>query len=221
MSIRILTLTFALLLVMVGLLRLSAYAPSILSAYAEYATFLYIAGTIFFAVALGRPGVSMQRVGFFRPPELRDIGLAVLGVLILQASGAWLGPVWGELFGAGRDLGRFDTVSGDLGVLLSVLLLSWTVAAFGEEITFRVVLMRGIAASLGKGRVAMLLALVLQAVVFGFVHIYQGPAGVASSTISGLVFGALVLAPRGAIWPAALAHGFNNTIGLLALYHAP
>ena len=34
----------------------------------------------------------------------------------------------------------------------------------------------------------------------------------------GLVFGSLTLAVRGSIWPAALAHVSNNSIGIVSLY---
>jgi membrane protease YdiL (CAAX protease family) len=54
--------------------------------------------------------------------------------------------------------------------------------------------------------------------MFGLIHAYQGSAGIAGSTFSGLVFGAVTLAGRRAIWPAAVAHGVNNTIGILQLY---
>jgi membrane protease YdiL (CAAX protease family) len=39
----------------------------------------------------------------------------------------------------------------------------------------------------------------------------------AGSASSGLVFGVVTLAGRWSIWPAALAHGINNTIGILEL----
>ena len=37
--------------------------------------------------------------------------------------------------------------------------------------------------------------------------------------LSGLVFGLVTILGRWSIWPAALAHGINNTIGIVALYH--
>jgi hypothetical protein len=39
------------------------------------------------------------------------------------------------------------------------------------------------------------------------------------STISGLVFGAVIIAGRRSIWPAAIAHGANHTFGILELYN--
>ena len=111
-----------------------------------------------------------------------------------------------------------------VGFSLGLLTFGWlrtqSGAAFGEELTFRILLMRGIAFALGDSRVAFALALLLQAMIFGLVHAYQGPAGIAGTMTSGLIYGALTLAACGSIWPAALAHGINNTIGLLQLYSA-
>ena len=78
--------------------------------------------------------------------------------------------------------------------------------------------MRGISFVLGDSRAAQISAVALQAVLFGLIHAYQGPAGIAGSAMSGLAFGAVTLAARWSIWPAALAHGANNTIGIVALF---
>ena len=117
-----------------------------------------------------------------------------------------------------RDLARFSGVSGSSVELMKLLALNWAVAAFGEELAFRIVLMRGIAFALGDSRTAFGVALIFQAVVFGLVHAYQGPAGISGAAINGLIFGGLTLAARGSIWPAAIAHGSSNTIGIMELY---
>lgn len=192
-------------------------APAI----AAYATLIYIGLTVLAAVLLIRNGVPIRRLGFtlaVRPWTV--IALALLGVAVLQLGGLLLTPVWEHAFGAGRDLTRFSDVAGSPGALVRLLALSWTVAAFGEELAFRIVLMRGIAYALGDGRKALAVALILQAVVFGAIHAYQGPAGIVGSAISGLVFGGLTLAARWSIWPAVVAHGLNNSIGIMQVYAA-
>jgi membrane protease YdiL (CAAX protease family) len=63
--------------------------------------------------------------------------------------------------------------------------------------------MRAVAFALGDTRAALIGALLLQAVLFGLVHAYQGPAGVVGATVSGLVFGAVTLAGRWSIWRMA------------------
>jgi membrane protease YdiL (CAAX protease family) len=212
---------FSVGLIFSGVLRfynLHADNPPPLTA---YATAVYIVVTVFAAVVLSRAGVPMKRLGFglgFLP--VRYLVLAAIGVGLIQLSGLMLDPLSERIFGETRDLSRFSDVEGSLAVLLQLLALNWTVAAFGEELAFRIVLMRGIAFSLGDSRTAVGIALIAQAIVFGLIHAYQGPAGVVGAGLNGLIFGGLTLAARGSIWPAVIAHGSSNTIGILSLHLA-
>ena len=186
-----------------------------------YATFVYIGVTIFAAVLLSRAGVPMKRLGFglkFKPT--RYLVLAAVGVGFIQLSGWLLEPLSEHIFGETRDLARFSDVAGSPSALIKLMALNWTVAAFGEELAFRILLMRGIAFSLGDSRTAFGIALIVQAIVFGLIHAYQGPAGIIGAGINGLIFGGLTLVARGSIWPAAIAHGSSNTIGIFGLYLA-
>lgn len=184
-----------------------------------YSTEIYIALTILAAVLLRRLAVPMRRLGFGGPYEpLRYLVLAVVGIGLMQLTGSLLEPIWDRVFGAGRDLTRFSEVGGSSSELMKLMALNWTLAAFGEELAFRIVLMRGIAFALGDTPKAFGIALLLQAVIFGLVHMYQGPAGVLGTAINGLIFGGLTLAARGSIWPAAITHGANNSIGIMEMY---
>ena len=210
---------FGLGLLAVGALRYMHLAGGDVPGIAAYATPLYIGLTIVVAILLVRTGVPLRRLGFgapFRPWHF--VMLAVAGVAVMRGVGWLLDPLWQQLFGGGRDLERFAGVAASPAELVQLLALSWTFAAFGEELAFRILLLRGIAYGLGDSRVAFGIALVVQAIVFGLVHAYQGPAGVAGTAINGLILGGLVLIARGSIWPAALAHGLNNTVGILQLY---
>jgi len=79
--------------------------------------------------------------------------------------------------------------------------------------------MRGISFVFKDAHKGQIIAVMIQAVIFGLIHAYQGPTGIVGSTFSGLIFGAVTLVGRWSIWPAALAHGTNNTFGILALYY--
>ena len=48
-------------------------------------------------------------------------------------------------------------------------------------------LMHGIAFALGDSQKAFGIALIVQAIIFGLVHAYQGPAGIVEATINGLI----------------------------------
>ncbi len=99
-----------------------------------------------------------------------------------------------------------------------LLITNWTLAAFGEEFAYRILLMRGLSYIFGDSRKAQISALLLQSVMFGLIHSYQGSTGIVGTTFSGFVFGTVTLISRWSIWPAALAHGTNNTIGIISLY---
>ncbi len=158
---------FTLGLIFVGLLRSAAFHDSVLTPYSGHATLLYVALTIVFAVMLVRSGLDLQRLGFARRPGWRHVALALAAVGFLQAAAPLLEPLFEDLLGADRDLDRFDDVSGSVPRLLAVLALSWTFAAFGEEIAFRVVLLGGLRSLLPGTTAATVVAVVLQAAVFG------------------------------------------------------
>ena len=202
-----------------GLLRASAAYPNELSPLSKYATPGYVFVTVLFAVLLFRAGLPLNRFGFGARADRRQILLAIAAIAVLRIFAHTL-ELWIEsLLGTTRDLQRFSGVEGSIPSLLALLFTNWTLAAFGEEFAFRIVLMRGLAFVFGDSRTGRLSALVLQSVMFGLVHAYQGPAGILGSAFSGLIFGAVTLACRWSIWPAAIAHGTNNTIGIFALYH--
>lgn len=213
-------LVFAFGLLGVGALRYLSLHSEEPPALAAYATLIYIGLTVIAAVLLIRSGAPLRRLGFTKVKRpWFNLALVLVGVAVLQLSSSFLTPLWEQLFGAGRDLARFSDVAGSREALIKLLALNWTVAAFGEELAFRIVLMRGIAYALGDTRKAVAMAFIAQAIIFGLVHAYQGPAGIAGTTISALVFGALVLVARWSIWPAAIAHGLNNTIGIIEIYN--
>ena len=175
--------------------------------------------TVVFTILLVRAGLPLNQFGFGVRPNLRQIILAIAAIAMLRLFAVALNPLIEELLGVTRNLERFSDVKGSPTALVTLLVTNWTLAAFGEEFAYRIVLMRGIAFVLDDSRHGQIFAVVLQAVMFCLIHAYQGPAGIVGSTFSGLVFGAVTIAGRWSIWPAALAHGVNNTIGIIELYH--
>ena len=213
------TVILALGLLFMGALRLASYQPGYLTPIAGLATPGYILLTIAMTMWLVRIGLPLIQFGFKTGPAWRLVLLTITAIVILRLADVFLDPLIEGFFGSPRDLERFAHVQGSVTALIALLAMNWTFAAFGEEFAYRILLMRALAKTMGDTRFALLVALLLQALIFGIVHAYQGPAGIAGATVSGLVFGIVTLAGRWSIWPAALAHGFNNTIGILALYH--
>ena len=201
-----------------GVLRLASVRPNMLTPLSGLATPGYVLITVIFTIMLVRAGLLLNRFGFGVRLNRRQILLAIAAIAALRIFDFAISPLLEDLFGGARNLERFSGVEGSVGSLIALLIFSWTFAAFGEEFAYRIVLMRALSFSLGDSNRGQIIALVLQAVMFGLVHAYQGPTGIAGATVSGLIFGTVVILSRWSIWPAALAHGINNTIGIMELY---
>lgn len=207
-------------LLFMGFLRWSSFNPNSFTALSGLATPGYILMTVLFTVVLVRRGLPLREIGFgfgIRP-DLRQIILIIGAIAIIRILAVFLNPVIEELVGGGRNLERFNNVEGSYPALIKLLIMSWTLAAFGEEFVYRIVLMRSLAFIFGDSTRGDISAVVLQAFLFGLIHAYQGPAGIAGSAVSGLIFGAVTIAGRWSIWPAAITHGINNTIGIIKVF---
>lgn len=216
--ITLLVVGLSLSLLALGALRAATLQEVALLPLAGFITPAYIVVVASFTFALARAGLPLNRIGFGDRLGLRHILLAIVAIAILRLTAVTLEPLWESLLGGPRDLDRFSHIQGSPAALAGLLAVSWSVAAFGEEIAYRIVLMRGISFVMGDSSMAAWLAVVVQALLFGLIHAYQGPTGIVSTATHGLVFGAVTLIGRWSIWPAAIAHGVNNTIGILSLY---
>jgi membrane protease YdiL (CAAX protease family) len=161
----------------------------------------------------------LTTIGLTRPARPGRMALEVLGWVI-----GWtvvlLGlvmPVLNRLTGDEQDLTDLLDVEGDLGLLLVFLVLTWTVAAIGEEVVYRGFLPTRITDVTGRGAAGVLVAVLGSSVLFGLAHTEQGTIGVAVTFLDALLFTWLRLR-YATLWASVLAHGFNNTIGLVALY---
>ena len=97
---------------------------------------------------------------------------------------------------------------------LTNLLIVWTFAAFGEELSYRGYLLARGAEVLGRSNLAYWAAMIVVSVLFGFGHYYKGPSGVLDSTYSGVVLGAAYLAASRNLWAAILAHGIADSVAV-------
>jgi membrane protease YdiL (CAAX protease family) len=98
------------------------------------------------------------------------------------------------------------------------LLLVWTFAAFGEEIGYRGYLLRRAADVGGCSQAAYWSGVLAVSVLFGYGHYYKGPAGIIDSGAAGLILGtAFILSGRN-LWVCILAHGFIDTVGVVAVF---
>jgi membrane protease YdiL (CAAX protease family) len=161
-------------------------------------------------------------VGLRRPDRP---GRMVAQVLVLSVGWTALvftvvTPVVEQLAGERRDVSQFAALEGDLPLLVLMVALSWTLAAFCEELAFRGYLLTRSQQLLSPlGGAAPVLAVLLSSLAFGLVHTEQGIVGVVLTTVDALVFAALRF-HYATVWASVVAHGTINTIGMTAYFLA-
>jgi len=159
-------------------------------------------------------------VGLRRPDKwLPTIGLALLIGIGYQALDIFaITPLLEHLTGEAIDLSPFRILRGNLLVLLFFLLISWTEAAFIEEMFFRGYYFNRLTDLFGRERLGIITALLGSALVFGAAHVYQGITGVVDTFLAGLVLGLLYLFARRNLWLPIFVHGIIDTLGFLIIY---
>jgi membrane protease YdiL (CAAX protease family) len=111
-----------------------------------------------------------------------------------------------------------NEVAGQGWVALRWLLVVWTFAAFGEEISYRGYLVTRAADVGARSKVSYWIAVLLASVLFGYGHYYKGPSGMVDSGMAGLILGAAYLLSGRNLWVCILAHGFIDSVMLIAVF---
>ena len=159
-------------------------------------------------------------IGFSRPQSLRTcIAVGAIAGIAMELFAVFVTTPWiGAMTGVAPDYSDFKEIQGNLLLLIVFLALSWSLAAFGEEICFRGFLMQRLAQVFGGSRGAWAASLLASSVLFGWGHTEQGIAGWIQEGLSGLLLGVLfLLANRNLVVPV-VAHGVSNTLAFILIY---
>ena len=165
-------------------------------------------------------GVGWRGVGLTRPPSWpRAIAAGVATGVLLQALSEFVTePLLTRLTGQVPDVSSFRPLVGNAKAALVGLAVGWTIAAFGEEMTYRGYVLNRIADLGGRTRGAWAGALILTSALFAFGHSYQGLTGALDVGIHALILGGLYLASVRNLWPVIVAHGTADTIAAGLVY---
>lgn len=115
-------------------------------------------------------GERWSTIGFAHPDRLG--GSIVVGVaagVLMELLATYVTTPWiSAFFGVEPGFSGFKAIRGNLPLLFLFLAVSWTLAAFGEEICFRGFLMKRLAQLFGESRGAWIAALALSSALFGW-----------------------------------------------------
>jgi len=162
-----------------------------------------------------------KAAGLTRPRSWwKTVALAIGAAAVLQlGSELVVSPLGHWVWPAPQHVSKIIGSSAlDWKHALTALLIIWTFAAFGEELSYRGYLLTRAADTLERSAAAYIIAMLLVAVLFGFGHYYKGPAGVLDSTYSGLVLGCAYLLSGRNLWTAILAHGISDTFAVVVVF---
>jgi membrane protease YdiL (CAAX protease family) len=166
-------------------------------------------------------GPGWRGVGLRRPRSVvRTLGIGLIVGVGFQFFGSYvLEPlVVRATSGQMPDVSVFRPLVGDVRQLAFWLAVSWSEAAFMEEMVYRGWLMARLA-ELGRFSAGgWLLAMLGSSALFGGIHLYQGVSGMLETGLSGLAFALVYLATGRNLWASILAHGFMDTTGFVMIY---
>ncbi len=179
---------------------------------------LVIIGLMIVSLLVRRQPIST--VGFKRPQSwVRMIGFTFIFAFFMQLFDiAVVMPIMNRLTGTTIDYSGFASLQGNLGQLLLILAISWTLAAVGEELAYRGYLQKTLGDLFGNSLPGVLLTVALSSLLFGVAHTEQGITGVVVATIDALFFSWLKRKFGNNLWASILAHGFDNSIGLIVFF---
>jgi membrane protease YdiL (CAAX protease family) len=159
---------------------------------------------------------NWSAMGLKQPASWRQILLIALAAAALRILlGQFLiEPVTGLFWPKPTAPALANEITGNVKMTLVGLLVVWTFAAFGEEISYRGYLLTR-AADIGRrSAVAYWIGIVLVSILFGYGHYYKGASGVIDSGVAGLILGSAYMLAGRNLWASILAHGFIDTFGI-------
>jgi membrane protease YdiL (CAAX protease family) len=163
---------------------------------------------------------SLSAMGFKRPKSWSRIILIALAAAILRSvlGDFVIEPLAGRFWPPIVAPEGAHEITGNIKIALLAMLIVWTWAAFGEEISYRGYLLTR-AADLGhKSPAAYWIGMILVSVLFGYGHFYKGPVGIIDSGVAGLILGTAYMISNRNLWTCVLAHGFIDTLGILVVF---
>lgn len=163
-------------------------------------------------------GGKSDDYGFCRPASGRAAALTALAVVAIGfATFLLLDPFLVPRFGE-PEFEIFEPLEGNVPLYLTLLLMSWVGAAFGEEVIYRGFVQTRIALAAGGSNTGWWFGNLVQATVFASLHTYQGWTGVIEVFVFGVGIGWLYRRSGRSLVPLVIGHGIIDTFAMTAFF---
>lgn len=172
-------------------------------------------------VVLARGG-ALADLGFRRPERWATVPFQVAGILVAFVAVQTLAPLLVSSFISmpEPDLSRYDSISGNLGAAIAMALVLPLTASIPEEVIYRGFLIGRLSDILGRNTGGAIMAVLVQALVFGAIHFQWGIGGMIVTVMMGIVWGTAYLLCGRNLWIVILAHSAGHILLVIQLYLA-
>ena len=207
--------------------RLLDAQNQILQISAIWASNIVMLGVVWYGIKLR--GETLLSIGLsFQLVNSSKVGWTILKslpILIFAACGFILGSIiMANIVGipeGSADMTKYNYLQDNLPMLIVSLAGAYFASSFGEEVVYRGFLITRLQNIFGgDGRGAVVMAIILSSVIFGFAHFEWGAMGIGQTTFMGAAFGISYLLTKRILWPLVLAHAYMDTILFIQLYMA-
>ncbi|AXT18429.1 CPBP family intramembrane metalloprotease [Flavobacteriaceae bacterium AU392] len=173
-------------------------------------------GLGFVALILWSSNYNWSLFGFTKKLTKKTILKSVLLTVFLILFDNTVGTIVQNYLGD-PNLSSID-VKGDTLNYIIILIVVWTLVAFGEEFLFKGYYFKWLANFLGNTKKAWLLAGIISSIYFGASHYYQGISGMITISIITMFTSFVFYKNRNNLCVLILMHGLHDTWGLTFLY---
>ena len=170
-----------------------------------------------------RRGGSLAGLGLRRPRRWLTVPVWALGILVVFVVAQNVAPLLvAPFFDLPQpDMSRYNAVRGNAAAAVSLAIILPLTAAIPEEILYRGFLIERLARLFAGTRGATILAVLIQALIFGSVHFQWGVGGVVFAAIMGAVWGFAFLLCGRNLWITIIAHSMAHLALVAQLYLSP
>lgn len=169
-------------------------------------------------------GWSWRALGLRRPAHAgRTVVQAIVTLLIGLAFIVITQIIVQSLAGPGgpaSDQSEYNPISGNLPLLLGMLVATWTNVAFGEEMLFRGFLQNALGRPFLETKLAVPMTVVGSSIAFGLAHYAWGWLGVLEMVMFGLVVGTAYVRSGRNLWVPIIAHGLADSLKFVLIFLA-